>query len=83
MVLIESMALILASMLLGTFVGYFVTVTSVQTSVSMLEMPIDIGVDWFMIAFVTLTCLIVTFFGSSVGVKVANEKKISNILKGN
>jgi hypothetical protein len=32
---------------------------------------------------VTLTCLIVTFFGSSVGVKVANEKKISNILKGN
>ena len=82
-VLIESMGLILASMLLGTFIGYFVTVTSVQTSVSILEMPIKIGVDWLMIAFVTITCIGVTFLGSSFGVKVANEKKISNILKGN
>lgn len=81
LVLIEAAANIIASLALGIFIGYLGTYMSMSSLMMMSELNSELVVDWPIIILMAVCCIFASIIGTSIGVKVVNDKKIANILK--
>ena len=81
LVLVEAVANLLAALTLGIIIGYAGTYMSMTTMMMMAECNTELTVDWPVIIIMAILCLIGSLIGTSVGVKVVNDRKIANILK--
>lgn len=81
LVLTEAACNIIASLAAGAAIGYGATRISMSCTMMMTEVDAEVAVDWPLIGGVAVVCVAATVVGTSVGVKVVNDRKIASILK--
>ena len=81
-VLLETTGNIGAALVMGVLLGYCVTLSSITTMTTVVEMPAAVEIDWVSVGVMSLTCILIVICGTTIGVKVVNRKSISNIIKG-
>lgn len=78
----EAFSIILSSILLGSFIGLFVSVTfSLQVN-AFTELPLIMGFPTVLFILVFVMASVVAFLGSYIPARMLKKKKISHVLKG-
>ena len=80
--LIESTACIVASLIMGCLIGYFVQIMSTSIPVAIFEFDFYYGINFRMLSLLIFMSLFTVIVGTHLTTKRVNNLKITAILKG-